>query len=238
MRYFTKVDDFYKCKEWRQLKEILMNERVNENGELICEYCKRPILHTYDCIPHHYKIPLTLENVNDPNVSLNKDNLMLVHFKCHNKLEHRFSKYERKVYLIVGASCSGKTTFVKENAVGEEDLILDFDNIWQSISINDRYVKPNRLKPIAFAMRECLMQQIKMRVGKWVNCYVLSTEPYVMNRKRLCDELGVNEVIYMDTSKEECIKRLHNNPQGRDIELYERLINEYYENFQGDDLLQ
>lgn len=237
MRYFTKVHDFYKSKEWKQLKQILMNERLNENGELICEHCGKPILHTYDCIPHHFQIPLTLENVNDPNISLNKDNLMLVHFRCHNQLEHRFSSYEKNVYLIVGPPCSGKTTFVKEIANGQEDLVLDFDEIWKSISINDKYVKPNRLKPVAFAMRECLMEQIKMRNGKWINAYIISTEPFVMNRKRLCDSLGVTETIFMDTTKEECLKRLHENPQGRDIELYEKVINDYYENFQSEELI-
>lgn len=237
MRYFTKVHDFYKSKEWKQLKQILMNERLNENGELICEHCGKPILHTYDCIPHHFQIPLTLENVNDPNISLNKDNLMLVHFRCHNQLEHRFSSHEKNVYLIVGPPCSGKTTFVKETANGQEDLVLDFDEIWKSISINDKYVKPNRLKPVAFAMRECLMEQIKMRNGKWINAYIISTEPFIMNRKRLCDSLGVTETIFMDTTKEECLKRLHENPQGRDIELYEKVINDYYENFQSEELI-
>lgn len=237
MKFFTKVHDFYKSKEWGQLKQILKDERLNENGELLCEHCGEPILHNYDCIPHHYKIPLTIDNVNDPNVSMNKDNLMLVHFKCHNFLEKRFCKIERKVYLVVGAACSGKTSWVEAVANGEEDLILDFDKIWESISINKKYVKPNRLKPIAFAMRECLMEQIKMRTGKWINAYIISTEPYVMNRKRLIDSLGIDEVIYMDTTKEECLKRLNENPQGRDVELYTKLINDFYTNFQDDELI-
>lgn len=234
MRYFTKVHDFYKSKEWKQLKQILMEKRRNEYGELICEHCGLPIMATYDCIPHHYKIPLTIENVNDANISLNEDNLMLVHFKCHNTLEHRFSSYKRSVYLIVGASCSGKSSWVEQNAT-EDDLILDFDKIWQMISINPKYKKPNRLKPVAFAIRESIMEQIKMRNGKWINAYILSTEPYVMNRKRLCDSLGVDETIFMDTTREECIKRLYENPQGRDIKEYEEYINNYYDNFQPDE---
>ena len=234
MKYFNKVHDFYKSKEWKQLKEILMSERRNENGELLCEHCGKIILHTYDCIPHHYKIPLSLENINDPKVTLNKDNLMLVHFKCHNELEKRFCSYKRSVYLIVGASCSGKSSWVEEQAT-TDDLILDFDKIWQAISINKKYIKPNRLKPVAFAMRECLMEQIKMRAGKWVNCYIISTEPYVMNRKRLCDTLGVDETIFMTTTREECLTRLRENPNGRDIEEYEAYINNFYDNFQEDD---
>ena len=81
------------------------------------------------------------------------------------------------------------------------------------------------------------MEQIKMRNGKWINAYIISTEPFVMNRKRLCDSLGVTETIFMDTTKEECLKRLHENPQGRDIELYEKVINDYYENFQSEELI-
>lgn len=235
MRYFTNVHDFYNCKEWKTLKQILMQERTNENGELICEYCGKPMLHTYDCIPHHYKIPLTLENVNDPNVSLNKDNLMLVHFKCHNELEKRFCSFERKVFLVVGAPCSGKSSFVKNNAT-KDDLILDFDNIWEAISVNKRYDKSKRIKPIAFALRECLLEQIKMRSGSWVNCYVISTEPYVMNRKMLSDRIRADETIFMDTKREECIKRLMDEPQGRNIEEYTGFINNYYDNFQSDDL--
>ena len=237
MRYFAKVHDFYKSKEWQQLKVVLMEKRRNEKGELLCEHCGKPIFKTFDCIPHHYKIPLSLENVNDPNISLNEDNLMLVHFKCHNELEKRFSSYKRSVYLVVGSPCSGKSSWVKENANGQEDLILDFDNLWEAISINDRYIKPNRLKPIAFALRECLLEQIKMRTGSWINCYIISTEPYVMARKRLIDSLGIDEVIFMDTTKEECLKRLHENPNGRNIEEYEQYINNFYDNFQSDELL-
>ena len=235
MRYFTKVHDFYKCNEWKKLKQILMQERVNEKGELLCEHCGKPIFHTYDCIPHHYKIPLSLENVNDPNVSLNKDNLMLVHFKCHNEIEKRFCSFQRKVYLVNGAPCSGKSTFVEENAT-RDDLILDFDKIWESISINPKHIKSNRIKPIAFALRECLLEQIKMRSGSWVNCYIISTEPYVMNRKMLCDRVRADETIFMDAKREECIERLINDPQGRNIEEYTRFINNYYDNFQGDEL--
>lgn len=237
MRYYQNKKQFYNSKEFYDFKTLLMHKRVNEYGELLCEECGKILLHRYDTIPHHYQIPLTNENVNDRNISLNEDNIQIVCFNCHNKLEKRFCKVDRKVYLIVGAACSGKTTFVKENANGEEDIVLDFDQLWQSISINDKYVKPNRLKPVAFAMRECLMEQIKMRNGKWINAWILSTEPYVMARKRLIDSLGIDEVIYMDVTREECMKRLCDNPNGRNIEEYTNYINNYYDNFQEEELL-
>lgn len=237
MRYFKNKKAFYNSKEFYDFKTMLMHKRVNEYGELLCEECGKVLLHRHDTIPHHTPIALTDENCNDTNISLNENNIQMICFRCHNKLEHRFSSYKRSVYLVVGSPCSGKTTWVKENANSQEDLILDFDNIWEAISINKKYVKPNRLKPIAFALRECLMEQIKMRTGSWINCYVLSTEPYVMNRKRLVDMLGVDEIIYMDSTREECIQRLYENPNGRNIEEYTNYINNYYDNFQSDDLL-
>lgn len=237
MRYFQNKKQFYNSKEFYDFKTLLIQKRTNELGELHCEECGKVLLHRHDTIPHHCKIPLTNENINDVNITLNEDNIQLVCFQCHNKIEKRFSSYKRSVYLIVGSPCSGKSSWVKENANGQEDLVLDFDNLWKAISTNERYIKPNRLKPIAFALRECLMEQIKMRTGSWVNCYILSTEPYVMNRKRLIDSLGVDEVIYLDIPKEECIKRLYENPDGRNIEEYEGYINNFYDNFQSDDLI-
>lgn len=235
MRYFKNKKAFYNSQEFYDFKTLLMKKRENEYGELLCEECGKVLLHRQDTIPHHTPIALTDENCNDPNISLNEKNIQMVCFKCHNKIEHRFSSYKRSVYLVVGSPCSGKTSWIKENANAQEDLILDFDNLWQAISINERYVKPNRLKPVAFALRECLMEQIKMRTGSWVNCFILSTEAFVMNRKRLVDSLGIDEVIYMDTSESECIKRLHENPGGRDIKLYEKLIHDYYSNFQSEE---
>ena len=70
-------NNFYKSKEWKKLIEYLKLKRVNENEELICEYCGKPIVKKYDCVGHH-ELPLTSENVNDVNISLNEDNIKLI----------------------------------------------------------------------------------------------------------------------------------------------------------------
>ena len=83
--------DFYRSKPWENLLKTLKMDRLNEQGELICEYCGKPIVRKYDCIGHH-KIELTEDNFSDADISLNPDNIMLVHHKCHNiihdKLQH------------------------------------------------------------------------------------------------------------------------------------------------------
>ena len=232
MKYITNLNDFYYTKEWRELRRYLMETRLNENGELICAHCTKAILNSYECIGHHKKA-LTLENVNDANVSLNPENIDLVHLTCHNEIENRFGFFKQRVYLVHGSICSGKSTFVKEQA-GKNDLIVDMDNIWESISNNERNVKPETLKRVVFGVYDFLIDSVSHRLGKWSNCYVLTTKALPMDRKRLADKLGAT-IIHIDTGKEECLRRLKENPNGRNVEEYTKLIEKYFEDFRPDE---
>lgn len=199
------LKSFYRSQEWYDLVTRLKAERVNDEGLLLCEHCGKPIVKAYDCIGHHRK-ELTEANVNDYYISLCADNIMLVHHKCHNKIHERFG-YERpkRVYLVYGPPCAGKSSWVRESA-GPEDLILDMDNIWQMLTINDRYVKPNRLKANVFGVRDCILDMIRMRTGRWRDAYVIGGYPLSMDRTRLEQSLGA-ECIYIYEDKETCLER-------------------------------
>ena len=107
-------------------------------------------------------------------------------------------------------------------------MILDVDSIWECISNNERYIKRNRLKQNVFLIRDCILDQIKTRYGKWKHAYIVTGENLESQRDRMRDIYGA-EFININTSKEECIKRLHDNPNGRDVETWENYINEYFE---------
>lgn len=199
------LKSFYRSKEWANLLTQLKYDRTKPDGILYCEHCGKPIVKAYDCIGHHKK-ELTESNVNDYQVSLNPDNIMLIHFRCHNQIHERWGFVKPKqVYLVYGAPCSGKTTWVKEVA-GSEDIVLDIDNIWQMISVNDRYVKPNRLKINVFGVRDCIMDMIRTRTGSWKNAYVIGGYPLGMERQRVIDSLGATP-IFIDEKKEVCLAR-------------------------------
>lgn len=200
------MTNFYRSKEWINLLKVLKSERVNEQGQLICEHCGEPIIKSYDCIGHHI-IPLTEENEHDAMIALNPDNIALVHHRCHNKIHNKLSYNERYVYLVYGSPLSGKSTFVKEN-METGDLVVDMDNIWQCISGCDRYVKPPRLNAVAFNIRDALINNIKYRLGKWQSAWLIGGYPLSSERERLCKQLGARE-IFIDTSYEECIERLN-----------------------------
>jgi len=70
------AERFYKSKAWQEVRQAYF---IYRHG--ICERCGKPA----DIV--HHKIYLTPENINDPSISLNFDNLELLCIDCHNK-EH------------------------------------------------------------------------------------------------------------------------------------------------------
>ena len=222
--------NFYRSKEWENLLRVLKNERVNDQGYIICEHCGKPIIKMYDCIGHH-KIELTEENYTDYNISLNPDNIALVHHKCHNVIHDRLGmNTQRQVFIVYGSPLSGKSSWVAE-AMNEGDLIIDIDSIWQCVSGCDRYVKPNRLKSVVFAVRDNLLESVKYRRGKWLNCYVIGGYPYQAERDRLADMLGAR-LVHIDTPYEECVKRLE-SCEDRDKKLWEQYISDWWLQYEG-----
>lgn len=228
MRTFTSLSQFYTSDDWRGFRAALIAERTNPNdGILYCEECGEPIIKLYECIGHH-KQELTMQNVNDYSISLNPDNVMLVHLKCHNAIHARFGfMAQKKVYYVYGAPCSGKSTFVRENK-GNSDLVVDIDLIWQAVTGGDLYEKPDALKAAVFGMRDKLYDIVKTRAGNWQRAWVLSAEPSIPSRDRIINALGA-ELIEIETPKEICLQRLHDNPDGRDIEKWTGYIERYFE---------
>lgn len=238
MRLIKDPHEVYGTDEFIAAKQRLIQEKIklDKNGELLCDMCNKPILKSWDTICHHI-VEINFQNMNDINITINPKNLQIVHRKCHDLHHNRFGAWHQKVIFVYGNVASGKTTYVRENAT-KDDIILDLDNIWQAISINERYIKPNRLKPVVFALRECLMEQIKMRNGKWVNAWVLSTAARCMDRKRIIDSIGADEVIHIDTPMEECLKNLRKDETRINVlNEYENYIREYDKNFQEDELI-
>lgn len=213
------LNNFYKSDEWTNLLDQLKMERVAKDGLLYCEYCEKPMIKAYDIIGHHIQ-ELTEKNVNDLQVSLNPKNIMLIHFKCHNKIHERFGFLQQKVFIIYGSPCSGKSTWVN-NVAYNDDLVLDIDKLWEAVCSNDRYNKSNRLKANVFGMRDCILDQIKTRTGMWRNAFVIGGYPLKMDRERLANKLGA-ELIFINSTKEECLSRSK-------TEKWNQYINEWFE---------
>jgi|GEM_PF-392900 len=76
-----RLHNFYKSDVlWHKMREEVIL-RAKER----CEVCGKPGTKV------HHKIHLTLDNVDDPSIALNLDNLLLLCKECHNKMHGRFN---------------------------------------------------------------------------------------------------------------------------------------------------
>lgn len=246
MKHFDNLPQFYGSKEWADCKAQVLHQRI-KGGIIYCEYCGKPILKSFNgqannnkgAMVFHHKTYLNLLNVNDASISINPSNIAILHWACHNEIHERFigtnTRPEKKVYLITGAPLSGKTSFVKER-LSSNDLVLDIDDIWEMVSGQPRYTKPNSLKPIIFQLRDDIKGMISRGAGTWRNAYIIESLPSPSDRKREADRYRAFnvEIITMETSEAECLTRLHQDPKGRSIKDYERYIKEYFQRYQGD----
>ena len=229
---FKNLFEFRRSDEWYKFRNAYISKRIADSsrGELICDQCCKPIYRKYDCILHH-KIELTEANVHDTSISLNASNIMCVHFECHNEIHSRFGKGCRKVYIVHGAPCSGKSSWVS-SVCKRDDLVIDMDMIYKMINThNDMYDKPDRLKTVAFKVKETLLECVKNRIGFWQNAYIITTESLESQLNRMSVMYGA-ELIHIDTDKETCISNLMNDESKR---LYRAewigYINNYFETY-------
>lgn len=211
----TKVEAFYKSKEWETFRLVVISHRKKPDGHIFCEHCGKPILKSYDLIAHHI-IELNEANVDNVNISLNESNIELIHFRCHNEKHHRFGfqgqKVPQAVYIVYGPPCAGKNTWVKENS-DPDDLIVDIDRLYAAIRCErcDQFDKPSAIKNNAFALRDTLFDNIRTRYGRWQNAYIIGGFPNKAERERLEAKLSASS-IFINTPKEICLERAKTKP--------------------------
>lgn len=201
MAQYAVLQSFYASDKWIKFRLNLILERGNK-----CEKCGRIIPKSIDIIGHHEE-PLTPENVNDYNISLNPKKVKLVCFDCHNQIEKRFGyKPEKKVYIVYGAPLAGKKTYVRQQ-LQRGDIVVDMDKLYEAVTMLPYFDKPDCLLSNVRAVHNLLIDNIKTRYGKWNNAWVIGGYAEKFKREKLAEELG-SELIFCDVSKEECLSRL------------------------------
>lgn len=200
---YTNRATFYKSKEWENFSRMIRLQRVNANGDLVCEHCGKIIVNPKDAICHHVK-ELDENNIFDPNVAFNPDNILVVCHASHNKIHQRFGfnpdKRTRQVYVVWGSPCAGKARYVEECA-GSNDLIVDIDKLYEAMSLG----RSNAVKSNVLQVYRQLIDMVRTRNGKWNDAYIIRTLPLQIDRELILRECGGGELIHIDTPKDECL---------------------------------
>ena len=189
----------YLSKAWVDLRIRLIQERGP-----VCQQCGRIMANTSSLIGHHKK-ELTPENVTNPMIALNPDNIELICSDCHNQEHQRFGKNSRNIFLVFGSPCSGKTTLVNQ-LKKRGDLIVEMNQLYMAVSGCCIYDKPNNLRKNIFQMRDLLLDNIRTRYGGWNDAYIIGGYPRQQEREELASRLGA-EVIYCRSTEAECMAK-------------------------------
>lgn len=230
MAKYAILQTFYASDKWRSFRLNLILERSKDNGGVICEKCKKLIVNPIDIHAHHKK-ELTPENVHDYNISLNPVLIELICHSCHDKEHYRFGyKPAKKVYIVYGAPIAGKKAFVKEN-MERGDIVIDMDRLYEAVSMQHQYDKPNNLLTNVISIRTLLIDSVKTRYGKWYNAWIIGGYADRFKRERLAEDIGA-ELVYIETTKEECYARLDiDKDRAYRVKEWKKYIDEWFEKY-------
>lgn len=221
------IHAFYCRKDYLDLAQAC---KIKSGG--VCAKCGG-VFDISELRPHH-KVELTLDNIDDVNITLNPDNIEVLCHDCHNAAHKRFGYAvgAKHVYLVYGSPCAGKTTYVNSVAT-RNDLIVDLDKIHRAICICGLYDKPDATKRIAFNVRDYLLDEVRTATPrrKWQDAYIIGTYPDRIDRDVFVQDYGA-ELVHIDTSKEECIKRAYQDIERSSIrDAVIGWINAYWERY-------
>ena len=66
----------------------------------------------------------------------------------------------KNIYIVMGCSCSGKSTYVRNNAK-EQDLIFDFDKIHKALTVSESHQHYDNIRKYVFEIRDAIYNKIK-----------------------------------------------------------------------------
>lgn len=221
------IHAFYCRKDYLDLAQAC---KIKSGG--VCAKCGG-VFDISELRPHH-KVELTLDNIDDVNVTLNPDNIEVLCHDCHNAVHKRFGYAvgAKHVYLVYGSPCAGKTTYVNSVAT-RNDLIVDLNKIHRAICICGLYDKPDATKRVAFNVRDYLLDEVRTATPrrKWQDAYIIGTYPDRIDRDVFVQDYGA-ELVHIDTSKEECVKRAYQDIERSSVrDAVIGWINAYWERY-------
>lgn len=128
-----------------------------------------------------------------------------------------------KVYLVTGAPCSGKSTYVRLN-MSKGDLVYDLDELAKALSYGELHNNNPLLIDYALDIRELILN--KLEIEQDINAaWIITTNPkHILKANYFIDF----EIVEMSTSEQECLKRLKEDPDGRDEKETKKVIKKYF----------
>ena len=83
------AEQFYKSSTWKNVQALVMRR-----DKALCVECLKNGIVTPASLVHHIK-PITRQNIDDPTITLNMDNLEALCTKCHETIHKKVNQVRR-----------------------------------------------------------------------------------------------------------------------------------------------
>lgn len=115
------------------------------------------------------------------------------------------------VYVVHGAPCSGKTTYVREH-FHTGDIVCDVDRLYSALCFNEEHQSELYALSTASVLQESLFDIIRERKGRWKNAWVISLANTNAKLAEIVERVGADETIRMDADLKTCMERAKERP--------------------------
>jgi len=118
-----------------------------------------------------------------------------------------------KVFVVHGAPASGKTSYVMQNK-GDNDVVFDFNKVMSALSGLPPHQKNKNLITYCTDIRSLIIEKA-LRQPSVDKTWIITTQVGDDMKGQLSD-IPV-EYIHIDTPKEECLKRIEEDPERQPV---------------------
>lgn len=132
------------------------------------------------------------------------------------------------IWIVTGPPCSGKSTYIKDNAK-ETDVIIDMDKLALALSHDNTlpFEYDDKVRKIARAARQAAVKEAigQFQGERYRDLFIIHTDPSPDQRRSY--RAANARFIELDPGKETCLKRLQNRPE-ENQKLARPIIEDFY----------
>lgn len=132
------------------------------------------------------------------------------------------------ITIVTGPPCSGKSTYIDENAKGS-DIVIDMDRI--ALALLPKGTKPfeydDKVRKVAMMARKAAVKEAiyQAQGERYWNVWIIHTDPDA--DQRMAYRAMNARLIEINPGKDVCLERLKSRPEENQA-IALKVINEYY----------